>query len=40
MAHRAPTIDDDITDAVREDDMESLIAEAIERRDTSDARLP
>jgi hypothetical protein len=32
MAHRAPAIDDEIIDAVRQDDIDSFIAEAGQRR--------
>jgi hypothetical protein len=33
MPPRAPTIDDDIIDAVREDEIESIVADARERQE-------
>ena len=36
MLQRAPAIDDDIIEAVREDEIESMIAEARERQATCD----
>jgi hypothetical protein len=36
MPQRVPTVDDDIIDAVREDDIENIVAEARERQDARD----